>query len=94
MTRLILVVYSVTVKEQDAVCDVLNELGAGWAHYMPTLWFIEADDAEELTATKVTNRLRKTIPHRAAIVMGVEETTEWSGYGADEMFKWLKKQKW
>jgi len=91
--RFIVVLEAPTRSQQTAVSQLLTSLGAGWGHFLPSLWFVEFED-DDITATKLTNRIHKALPETAVVVLGIDATTEWSGRGDPDMFKWLRANEW
>jgi hypothetical protein len=71
----------------------LDEVGAGFWHWIPNFWLI-AVDSDEISANEISNKLHD-LKAKRNLVLEFPEDLDWNGWGrpnanGKNMYEWLK----
>jgi hypothetical protein len=88
--RFVLCVDNATKEQQDTLTEFLKETSElGYWHWFSDVWLVIEYD-QTWTAGKFRDHLNHIIPGANKMVFQIDGDNTWSGFGNEQMFKWMK----
>ena len=88
MKKLIVALNHSTAEEQNKVTEWIQSVGLGFWHRFNDLWLL-TDLSDQISPESVRDKLQELLPGKHTLVINVEGTGHWAGYGIQEDFEWL-----
>ena len=91
--RFIVAVNTLTAEQEKQFAADLNNAGLDWWHWIQNFWLV-IDRSNQYGAENIRNHLANIMPGRFSMIMEVEPTGNWAGFGPTgdqlSMSQWLE----
>src|SRR4051812_21436637 len=88
MSKYIIITDPLDVAKQDAITVAFQEMGIGYAHYIPNVWFVV--DVDNLLDPLVVRDFVKEIVHDKRVMVIQGDKMQFDGYLAEEEIEWVR----
>lgn len=74
---------------QDRITEFFKNEDCGFWHYFRDMWLV-TDENKKWTANTLRDKIERFVSN-PILVINIEGTTTWAGFGQEKMFPWLHK---